>query len=105
MIDKQYGFKRTRVKRSNIPRVLTVGQWRLPTGHQTITQLDYLGHSNDALAVVSLVRQQHQEPEHGGDQLFSLSVNGWVHVDWNLVAQREKPEKKAHLNAGSLKEK
>ena len=37
--------------------------WRLTTGHDPVTQLDDLGDADDALRVVALIRQQHQEAE------------------------------------------
>lgn len=50
----------------------------LTTRHEAITQLYDLGHPNDALTVVSLIGQQHQEPKHGWDQLLRLPGSGQV---------------------------
>lgn len=46
----------------------------LTTRHEAVAELDDLRDPNDAFAVVALVGQQHEEAEHGGDQLFRLSV-------------------------------
>lgn len=43
---------------------LTMGEWRLPAGHESIAKLNNLGYPNDALAVMSFIREKNQKVEH-----------------------------------------
>lgn len=45
-----------------------------PTGHYTITQLDYFGNANYLLGMVALIGQQHQEEEYIRNDGFRFPV-------------------------------
>ena len=54
------------------------------TGHDAVTELDYLGDADDLLGVVALVRQQHQEQEDVGND--GLRIPGGKDVHFRYVS-------------------